>query len=239
MLSQTRSTPPRADRFARRIGYLGVLIALVAAHVLVPALSGKHVLLGLMRFAGSAVLLLAVVFARRSTGELALAGGLIAVALGAELGGEGWHFVAAAARLSFMLLIAALVLRELSSHAVVNVGTISGAFIVYLLIADAFAESYDLVDRATPDAAFVGITTHRQAVTLEERLARRADFAYFSLVTMTTLGYGDVAPRAPLARSLATIEALFGQAYLAVMIARLVSLYRPGPPPDVAGRPGP
>ena len=48
---------------------------------------------------------------------------------------------------------------------------------------------------------------------------------YFSLVTLTTLGYGDVIPASELARGLAGVEAVSGQMYLAVLVARLVSLY--------------
>jgi len=48
---------------------------------------------------------------------------------------------------------------------------------------------------------------------------------YFSFVTIATLGYGDVVPRSELAQSLAIVEAVGGQMYLAVLVARLVSLY--------------
>jgi hypothetical protein len=51
---------------------------------------------------------------------------------------------------------------------------------------------------------------------------------YYSFVTLATIGYGDIVPRSELARSLATMEAIMGQLYLAVMIARLVSLYVSG-----------
>ncbi|NUS61897.1 MAG: two pore domain potassium channel family protein [Lysobacter sp.] len=50
------------------------------------------------------------------------------------------------------------------------------------------------------------------------------DGIYFSFVTLATLGYGDITPVTPLARGLATFEAVFGQLYLAVMVARIVSL---------------
>ena len=46
--------------------------------------------------------------------------------------------------------------------------------------------------------------------------------AYFSITTLTTLGYGDITPRASLPRSLANFEALVGQIYLTVLVARLV-----------------
>jgi Ion channel len=51
---------------------------------------------------------------------------------------------------------------------------------------------------------------------------------YYSFVTLTTLGYGDIVPRSEVARGLAIMEALVGQLYLAVMVARLVSLYVSG-----------
>ena len=54
--------------------------------------------------------------------------------------------------------------------------------------------------------------------------AERPDFVYFSFVTLTTVGYGDVTPVHPLARSLAVAEALTGQLYPAILLARLVSL---------------
>jgi hypothetical protein len=47
---------------------------------------------------------------------------------------------------------------------------------------------------------------------------------YFSFVTLTTIGYGDILPLAPAARGLATMEGLIGQLYPAILIARLVSL---------------
>ena len=46
--------------------------------------------------------------------------------------------------------------------------------------------------------------------------------AYFSLITITTVGYGDITPQSELARSLANLEAIIGQVYLTVLVARLV-----------------
>src|SRR5262245_13086648 len=54
---------------------------------------------------------------------------------------------------------------------------------------------------------------------------------YYSFVTLTTLGYGDIVPRSEVGRGLAILEAVAGQLYLAVMIARLVSLYGAGAGP--------
>jgi voltage-gated potassium channel Kch len=48
---------------------------------------------------------------------------------------------------------------------------------------------------------------------------------YFSFITLTTTGYGDIVPRSPLARTFAMLEAVMGQFYLAVLVARLVGLH--------------
>jgi voltage-gated potassium channel Kch len=53
---------------------------------------------------------------------------------------------------------------------------------------------------------------------------------YFSFITLTTVGYGDITPVSPIARMLAVMEAMTGTLFLGVLIARLVSLYSaPGP----------
>jgi voltage-gated potassium channel Kch len=64
------------------------------------------------------------------------------------------------------------------------------------------------------------------------RAARRLR-AYFGFATLTTVGYGDIVPRTEVARGVATLEAVAGQLYLAVLVARLISLHvsrkDPGP----------
>jgi Ion channel len=67
-----------------------------------------------------------------------------------------------------------------------------------------------------PDA-FVGLKQIKEDPTI-------AAMVYFSFTTLTTLGYGDIVPLHPYARGLANIEAMIGQLYPAILIARLVSL---------------
>jgi hypothetical protein len=60
---------------------------------------------------------------------------------------------------------------------------------------------------------------------VERKPSKTANFIYYSFVTQTTLGYGDFTPITAPARSLSLLEAVFGQLYLAVLIARLVGLH--------------
>ena len=91
---------------------------------------------------------------------------------------------------------------------------VSGAVVLYLLLGLLWAVAYAIVAAAVP-SAFTGLPEHDNQAT---------DWVYFSFVTLTTVGYGDIAPVARSARTLAILEALVGQLYPAVILARLVSL---------------
>ncbi|MEO0975260.1 MAG: potassium channel family protein, partial [Pseudomonadota bacterium] len=88
-----------------------------------------------------------------------------------------------------------------------------GAAAVYLMGGIAFGVAHHLVETLHP-GSFVGLPD----------TAEPPQMLYFSLVTLTTLGFGDVAPVFGPARALVVLEALFGQLYVAIMLARLVAL---------------
>ena len=89
-----------------------------------------------------------------------------------------------------------------------------GAIVLYLLIGLIWAVIYSAISLHVPNAfaGSVGVN------------AGLSDWVYFSFVTLTTVGYGDITPVAQGARALATLEAFIGQLYPAIIIARLVSL---------------
>jgi hypothetical protein len=91
-----------------------------------------------------------------------------------------------------------------------------GAILLYLAIGFVFVALYTLVDVLAP-GAFTGAKIH-------DRVSLPADLVYFSFVTLTTVGYGDVMPVHPFARSLSNLEAIIGQLYPATLLARMVSL---------------
>jgi len=93
--------------------------------------------------------------------------------------------------------------------------TLWAAVNVYLLIGLLFAFLYMLTESLVP-GSFKGGFSADQPGQL---------FVYYSFVTMTTLGYGDVTPDTQMAATLAYVQALIGQLYVAILIARLVSMY--------------
>jgi voltage-gated potassium channel Kch len=91
---------------------------------------------------------------------------------------------------------------------------IVGAAVVYLLMAMMWTFIYKVVEMASPGSFTISATD------IHERLR----FTYFSLVTITTLGYGDIVPTTGLASALATLEAVVGQLYLVTTVAWLVGV---------------
>jgi hypothetical protein len=120
----------------------------------------------------------------------------------------------AASALVTVVAMAFVVLAQAFRAGPVNVHRIQGAVAAYLLLGLAWALSYELVAL---------LATGAFAVTGPAEPERHR-FIYFSFVTLTTVGYGDVTPVHPVARSLAVAEALTGQLYPAILLARLVSL---------------
>ena len=116
-----------------------------------------------------------------------------------------------------LLWMAFLTLQHVFRGGVITKARLQGAVAVYLLLALTFGEVYWLVIQLQPDAFHFP-----NDLTSVGRI--RSSLLYFSLTTLTTLGYGDILPVNSVSRSLATMEGLVGQLYPAVLIGRLVSL---------------
>jgi hypothetical protein len=119
-------------------------------------------------------------------------------------------------------LIAGLALSVIVARAVFRQGRITyhrivGAVLLYLIIGLIFVALYGFVALATQQA-FTNLPA------LHGDFAASGNLIYFSFVTLTTTGYGDIAPLHPYARSLANVEAIIGQIYPATLLARIVTL---------------
>lgn len=110
-----------------------------------------------------------------------------------------------------------VVARAVFAPGQVTFHRIIGAILLYLNIGLIFVALYSFVALLVPNA-FAGFAP------LQDNLAVVSNLIYFSFVTLTSVGYGDIVPLHPYARSLANIEAIIGQLYPATLLARLVTL---------------
>ena len=121
--------------------------------------------------------------------------------------------------IAFFGYLAIRILRDvLFERQKVTGDMIYGALAVYLIIGVAFAFAYQFFDHVNADAfENTGLLAGSSIQAFE-------GFLYFSFVTMTTLGFGDITPHTPQAGAFVTAQAIIGQMYLAVLVARLVSM---------------
>ncbi|HLY38138.1 MAG TPA: potassium channel family protein [Candidatus Binatia bacterium] len=120
-------------------------------------------------------------------------------------------------RVLAVAVLIVLVVRHVFREGPITVQRIQGAVAVYLLLGVLWAGLYEMIHTLSP-AAFRFAEppqTHAELVT---------SLAYYSFVTLTTMGYGDITPVHPAARSAAMLEALTGQLFPAILIARLVAM---------------
>lgn len=204
----------------------GMIALLLAAYPLLPdGLAGDLVMAGLIT-----LLVLAGIVSLagdRMTTAAALALGLLpvtvhlftAVAIRGDAVAELWS---AAAAIPFFLLVAWHSLRYAARHALQTNDRLIAAASAYLLVGFAWSGVHALVYLLEPTSYTIAGADHPDW----------GAFLYFSFVTLTTLGYGDVTPRTEPAQAAATLEAIFGVFFLGFLVARMLALY-----PDEESRP--
>jgi hypothetical protein len=149
-------------------------------------------------------------------GRLSVLAVLLSV-VGAIAGGRWFFGLAALLQMALLAAGAVAVLRAVVTEERVGFRTILGAVSVYITLGLLFAMLYVGVDRIQGDP-FFGTGAHLD----------RGDFNFFSMTTLTTTGYGDLVPAGQPGKMFAVMEMLLGQIFLVTLIARLVSMWRPG-----------
>jgi membrane protein CcdC involved in cytochrome C biogenesis len=227
-----RQTRQGQTQGVRRESFLPLLFALVCVLVATPVATEIPLLPSLL----ISVLLLSGLFAvasSRTALTVAVVGLLITLALRWTvhfLGPERTPLVVLThlTMAAYLGFLCGLVVVRVLAHQRITRDTVTGALCGYLLIAYIFGALYAALARLAPASLSVGspgLATGGADTFVQDSWT----LTYFSLTTLTTLGYGDILPVSPLARSLAMLEALTGQLYLAAFVARLVGAIGPSP----------
>ena len=169
-----------------------------------------------------------VVFTRRHERAFALVTAVAAVAVNLSrhvFASVDAHVVQPAAfhvlLATFLAFAVYVILRDIFAERTVTRDEVVGTVCGYIIAAALWANLYALVEIFVP-----GSFTFPPGLAMDAAgwNGRVAVFNYFSIVTLTTMGYGDITPVHPPATALATLEAIFGQFYIAIVVAQLVGL---------------
>ena len=119
----------------------------------------------------------------------------------------------------FFIFVTATILEHILKTKEVTTDTLYGAVCVYLLLGIMWASIYGFLEYITPGAVFKG-----SGGDINTKLTTN-ELIYYSYSTLATLGYGDITSVTPVGRILSVLEAVFGQLYIAFLVARLISIY--------------
>ncbi len=152
---------------------------------------------------------------------------------------DAWRLQAIVAVLYVIVIVVALpaILIRTLLHPKVTLNTLAGVMTAYLFIGLMFTGVFRFIDAVTEGEFFA-----------QEGQTEPGDFEYFSFITITTTGYGDLTPGNQAARTAAMAEAVTGQIFLVTVVARVVAMFGQtrggrlslddGPPPTPDGDPG-
>ena len=147
---------------------------------------------------------------------------VVLVILAEAVGGsDGLNYLIILCWYLFYLMAFLFTTKAVFSTRRVNANSIVGAVCVYMMAAFLWGMTYSVIALADP-AAFDGLDPATPIA------GKFSQLSYFSFVTITTLGYGDISPVQPFAQSLALLEAMFGQFFIAIFVAGMVAIHVSG-----------
>lgn len=145
-----------------------------------------------------------------------LAAIIVVVVIGFILESAGLRYIHLLLMLVFFIWTTWLAARQVLFTGTIDDNKIVGAICIYLLLGMIWTIMYLLIAQAVPDA-FNGL---QQAPWYDNF----SELSYYSFVTLTTLGYGDISPKLPVPKFLAYMEAVVGVLYIAILVASLIGV---------------
>jgi hypothetical protein len=228
LLNELAKSDGEPGALGRHAVLLGSLVGLLVALPAFRAMPGGHVRYSILL---CGVLLASVYVSSRVRWTLILAGlmgfaAIVAVIVTEVTGSPVVRIGSVGLGLGLLGFTTLLLLNSLMRAERVSDDTIIGGICAYMMIGLWFAMAYSLVLILDPSELVHG--GEPLASGLEDSSVRSAQLLYFSFVTLTTLGFGDITPAGEVARMMVTAEAIIGQLYIAIFIARLMALYLAG-----------
>ena len=215
---KNRVLPFRKNNFYFLLAAL--LILMLVQPVLMDIYGKRNLLFGHLTF--SITLLLSIVSISqvrkwRTTGISLVILGVIFSSISYSFDNQLMMYLSLLVDLLFLFLVTSLALEQVIFSESITLHNVVGALCVYILLGIMWAVAYYFVSLIMP-GSFSGNLSADLSMQIH-------DFVYFSFITLTTLGYGDIVPQAAIARTLVYMEAILGQFYIATLVAGLVAIH--------------
>lgn len=214
----------------RNWGFFGAFLAILAIFFVVPAFE-KNFWTHLILQCSFVLLILSTVYTIDGQKSILIAGIFFLIpfiyfdSLSFQYHSLSYMIVAYGCSSIFTLFAIAALMRKILSARLVNADLIFGALMVYLLSGILWANVYFIENVLSP-GSFQGVgILHFVRTDLLSMYEQQFNFLYYSFATLATLGMGDITPLNHLAKSLTAMEAMFGQLFVAIIIAKLVSVW--------------
>lgn len=214
-------------------GFLGAFFAIIAIFFIVPVFE-KNFYTHLLLQCSFVLLILSTIYTIDGQRPILITGLIILIpfiyfdSLGFYYRSLSYMMLAYGFSLVFTSLAIVVLMKRILQASHVNAELIFGALMVYLLSGILWANFYFIENILAP-GSFQGAVKF-DSTTFLNSYDQQFNFLYYSFATLATLGMGDISPLNHLAKSLTVVEAMFGQLYVAIIIAKLVSVwwYVPG-----------
>ena len=204
-------------------------VFLVCTFILSPFLY-EHPFAGIILRVSFSLLMISAVYACAEKGRTLIVALLLVIpAVVAEWAGyftsiPGLSFGGRLLSALFLAHVVRIIVRHMIHSRKVNANLIFGAISVYLLIGLFWAIAYSALELSQPESFTVKPLDVQRDRAIGPETVPLHRFTYYSLVTLTTLGYGDIVPVTPSAQVASSLEAVVGQLYLTILVAGLVGL---------------
>ena len=208
----------------RHGNFFYLLVSLLLLILVTPVLTDLTVLpAGVVRAVGFSTVLAVGVWSLQGSRRSFLIGMFLAVvgivvSLAATLFElRAYELLSMLAFVAFLIVAIIEALRKVIWSQVINANRVTGAVCVYLMLGLLWGAFYSVLHTISPDAFRLPAG--------EVNVVTTSTWNYYSFVTLTTLGYGEIVPVSATARTLAFAEAVTGQLYVAILVAGLVGAY--------------
>ncbi len=211
-------------------GFLGAFFAIIAIFIIVPIFE-KNFYTHLLLQCSFTLLTLSTLYTIERQRSILIIGIFFLVpfiyfdSLSVQYHSLSYMIIAYGFSSIFTLLAIIVLMRKILSASQVNVDLIFGAIMVYFLSGILWANFFFIENMISPGSFHGAGTLNFDNTALHSTYEQQFNFLYYSFATLATLGMGDITPINHLAKSLTALEAMFGQLFVAIIIAKLVSLW--------------